>query len=290
MKFSKLQATGNDFILVDARTMEREWSKLAQAMCDRHFGVGADGLILAQNSTIADLKMRIFNSDGSEAEVSGNGLRCFAKYAIERDLIGKMSSRAGQGNRSLTIETLSGVRKAKAYISGNKVNRAEINMGLPQFQPEQIPVKVKVDVTPILDYPLVIDGKKLTLSLLSMGNPHAVSFLSQPVADFPLAEIGPKVERHPMFPQRTNFEVARVLGRGKIEARVWERGVGETLACGSGASAIAVAAQLLDYVDKQVDIILEGGTLTVSWDRVGDVLLSGPVEEVFTGEWIEERS
>ena len=290
MKLSKLQATGNDFILVDARTMEGKWSKLAQAMCDRHFGVGADSLILAQNSTIADLKMRIFNSDGSEAEVSGNGLRCFAKYAIERDLIGKMSSRAGQGNRSLTIETLSGVRKAKAYISGNKVNRAEINMGLPQFQPEQIPVKVKVDVTPILDYPLVIDGKKLTLSLLSMGNPHAVSFLSRPVADFPLAEIGPKVERHPMFPQRTNFEVAKVLSRGKIEARVWERGVGETLACGSGASAIAVAAQLLDYVDKQVDIILEGGTLTVSWDRVGDVLLSGPVEEVFTGEWLEERS
>jgi diaminopimelate epimerase len=134
MKFSKLQATGNDFILVDARTMEREWSKLAQAMCDRHFGVGSDGLILAQNSTIADLKMRIFNSDGSEAEVSGNGLRCFARYAIERGLIGKMSSRAGQGNRSLTIETLSGVRKAKAYISGNKVNRAEINMGLPQFR------------------------------------------------------------------------------------------------------------------------------------------------------------
>jgi diaminopimelate epimerase len=290
MKFSKLQATGNDFILVDARTMEREWSKLAQAMCDRHFGVGADGLILAQNSTSADFKMRIFNSDGSEAEVSGNGLRCFAKYAIEKGMIGKMSSRARQGNRTLTIETLSGVRKVKAYMSGNKVNRVEVNMGLPQFQPEQIPVKVRVDVTPILDYPLVIDGKKLTLSLLSMGNPHAVSFLSQPVADFPLAEIGPKVERHPMFPQRTNFEVARVLSRGKIEAKVWERGVGETLACGSGACAIAVAAQLLDYVDRQVDIILEGGTLTVSWDRVGEVLLTGPVEEVFTGEWLEERS
>jgi len=290
MKFSKLQAAGNDFILVDARTMEGEWSKLAQAMCDRRFGVGADGLILAQNSTIADLKMRIFNSDGSEAEVSGNGLRCFAKYAIKRGLIGKVSSRAGQGNRSLTIETLSGVRKVKAYMSGNKVNRVEVNMGLPEFQPEQIPVKVRVDVTPILDYPLVIDGKKLTLSLLSMGNPHAVSFLSQPVADFPLAEIGPKVERHPMFPQRTNFEVAKVLSRGKIEARVWERGVGETLACGSGACAMAVAAQLLDYVDKQVDIILEGGTLTIFWDRVGEVLLTGSVEEVFTGEWLEERS
>jgi diaminopimelate epimerase len=294
MKFSKLQATGNDFILVDARTREGEWSKLAQAMCDRHFGVGADGLILVQDSTNADLKMRIFNSDGSEAEVSGNGLRCFAKYAIEKGSTGKTSSRANQGNRSLTIDTLSGVRKVKAYMSGNKVNRVEVNMGLPQFQPEQIPVKVKVDIPipsgPILDYPLVIDGKELTLSLLSMGNPHAVSFSSRPVADFPLAEIGPKVERHPMFPQRTNFEVARVLSRGKIEARVWERGVGETLACGSGACAIAVAAQLLNHVETQVDIMLEGGTLTISWDRVGEVLLIGPVEEVFTGEWLEGKS
>jgi diaminopimelate epimerase len=298
MKFSKLQATGNDFILIDARTMKGEWSNLAQAMCDRHFGTGADGLILAQDSTIADLKMRIFNSDGSEAEISGNGLRCFAKYAIEQGLIGKMLSRAGSrlhlDNRSLTIETLPGVRKVKAYMSGNKVNQVEVNMGLPRFQPEQIPIKVKVDIPiasgPILDYPLVIDGKELTLSLLSMGNPHAVSFSSRPIADFPLAEIGPKVERHPMFPQRTNFEVARVLSRRKIEARVWERGVGETLACGSGACAIAVAAQLLDYVEPQVDIILKGGTLTVSWDRVGEVLLTGPVEEVFTGEWLEGKS
>jgi diaminopimelate epimerase len=292
MKFSKLQATGNDFILLDTFTGLREgdWGELARAMCDRHFGVGADGLILVQNSTIADLKMRLFNSDGSEAEVSGNGLRCFAKYAIEKGLIGKISSRVRQSNRYLTIETLSGVRKVKAYMSGNKVNRAEVNMGLPRFQPKQIPVKIKVDIIPILNYPLVIDRKKLNLSLLSMGNPHAVSFLSQPVADFPLAEVGPKVERHSMFPQRTNFEVARVLSRGKIAARVWERGVGETLACGSGACAIAVAAQLSDYVNRQVDIILKGGTLTVSWDRVGEVLLAGPVEEVFTGEWLEEKN
>jgi diaminopimelate epimerase len=294
MKFSKLQATGNDFILVDARTRDGEWSKLAQAMCDRHFGVGADGLILMQDSTIADLKMRIFNSDGSEAEVSGNGLRCFAKYAIEKGLSDKMPSQAEPNNRSLTIETLSGVRKVKAYMSGNKVNRVEVNMGLPEFQPDQIPVKVKADIPissgPILAYPLVINGKKLTLALLSIGNPHAVSFSPQPVSDFPLVEIGSKVERHPMFPQRTNFEVARVLSRGKIEARVWERGVGETLACGSGACAIAVAAQLLDYIEPRVDIILKGGTLTASWDRVGEVLLTGPVEEVFTGEWLGGKS
>jgi len=286
MRFSKLQATGNDFILIDGRTREGEWSNLARATCDRHFGIGADGLILVQDSTIADLKMRIFNSDGSEAEVCGNGLRCFARYVIDKGLIRDMPSRIEQGHYSLTIDTLSGVRKAKAYMSGDKVNRIEVNMGLPQFQPEQIPVDVEVDIIPILGYPLAINGKQLSLSLLSMGNPHAVSFISQPTADVQLAKIGPKVEGHTIFPQKTNFEVARVLSRGRIEARVWERGVGETLACGSGACAIAVAAQLLDYVEPQVDIMLKGGALTVYWDRLGDVLLTGPVEEVFTGEWL----
>ena len=286
MRFSKLQATGNDFILIDGRTREGEWSKLAQATCDRHFGIGADGLILVQDSTIADLKMRIFNSDGSEAEVCGNGLRCFARYAMDKGLIRDRASRIEQGHYSLTIDTLSGVRKAKAYMSGDKVNRIEVNMGLPQFQPEQIPIDAEVDIIPILGYPLAINGKQLSLSLLSMGNPHAVSFISQPTADVQLAKIGPKVEGHTIFPQKTNFEVARVLSRGRIEARIWERGVGETLACGSGACAIAVAAQLLDYVEPQVDIMLKGGALTVYWDRLGDVLLTGPVEEVFTGEWL----
>jgi diaminopimelate epimerase len=290
MKFSKLQATGNDFIMVDARTFEEEWSKLAQAACDRHFGIGADGLILVQDSTIADLRMRIFNSDGSEAEVSGNGLRCFTRYVIDKGLICDVSSRIERDRCSLTIETLSGVKKAKAHMSGDKANHIEVNMGLPQFQPEQIPVKVEVDIIPILGYPLMINGKKLNLSLLSMGNPHAVGFITQPTADFHLAEIGPKVETHHIFPQRTNFEVARVLSTGKIEARVWERGVGETLACGSGACAIAVAARLLEYVEPQVDIIVKGGTLTVYWDRVGEVLLAGPVEEVFTGELIGGNS
>jgi diaminopimelate epimerase len=294
MKFSKLQATGNDFILVDARTMGAEWPKLARAMCDRHFGVGADGLMLVQHSTVADLKMRLFNCDGSEAEVSGNGLRCFAKYAIEKALVGNMSSGAEPGICCVSIETLSGVRKVVAYMSGDKVNRAEVNMGLPRFQAEQIPVKIEADIPissgPILNYPVAIDGRKLTLCVLSMGNPHAVAFLTQSVAGFPLDEIGPKVETYPMFPQKTNFEIARVLSRRKIEARVWERGVGETLACGSGASAITVAGRLLDYVDGKVDIMLPGGLLTVSWDRVGEVLLSGPVEEVFSGDWVEEGS
>jgi diaminopimelate epimerase len=277
MKFSKFQATGNDFILVDARNVEQDWAKLAQIMCQRHFGVGADGLILVQNSSYCDLKMRIFNPDGSEAETCGNGLRCFVKYAIEKGIVSAAN---------LRIETLSGMSQAKAYMLGNKVGRVEVSMGAPRFQAEQIPIEAEVDIIPILDYPLVVGERKLVLSLLSMGNPHAVNFVSESVASFPLHEIGPIVERHPLFPQRTNFEIARVLSGGKIEARVWERGVGETLACGSGACAIAVAAQLHNYVSKLVDIILPGGTLTISWDRVGEVLLTGPVEEVFTGEYL----
>ena len=293
MKFSKLQGTGNDFILVDARAglTGTNLERLARAICDRHFGVGADGLMLVENSTITDLKMRLFNSDGSEAEVSGNGLRCFAKFAIENGLVGRTSS-AAQGNESLGIETLAGIRQVKAYLLGNRVDRADVNMGLPRFKPEEIPVRVNVDVpiapAPILNCPLPLNGRELTVCLLSVGNPHAVAFVSTAVADFPLSEIGPKVENHPLFPQRTNFEVARVLSRNEIEARVWERGVGETMACGSGACAIAVAARLLGFTGVRVDIMLDGGSLTVSWDGAGDILLSGPVEEVFTGEWPEE--
>jgi len=291
MKFSKFQATGNDFILVDARAPFCHPDlepfapcQLALTMCDRHFGVGADGLILVQNSSYCDLKMRIFNPDGSEAETCGNGLRCLAKYAIEKGIV---------STTNLRIETLSGMRQAKAYMLGNKVSRVEVSMGTPQFQPEQIPVTLTTDAvaseakqSPVITYQLTANSYQLSVSLLSMGNPHAVSFVSEPVASFPLDEIGPKVERHPLFPQRTNFEIARVLTRGEIEARVWERGVGETLACGSGACAIAVAAQLHNYVGDIVDIILPGGTLTISWDRVGEVLLTGPVEEVFTGEYL----
>ena len=291
MNFSKLQGAGNDFVLVDARRMKQDWQELAKSICHRHFGIGADGLILVQNSNTADLKMRIFNPDGSEAEACGNGLRCFVKYSIENFIISTMD---------MNIETLSGIRKAKSYMSGNTVSQVEVSMGIPQFQPDRIPITftqpppIKRGVAGesevkqpqlISDYPLVLEDRKLTLSVLSIGNPHAVSFLSVPVNSFPLAKVGPQVERHPIFPRSTNFEIAKVLSKGEIEARVWERGAGETLACGSGACAIAVAAQLLGHIDKQVDIILPGGTLTVTWDRVGEILLTGPVEEVFSGEY-----
>ncbi len=285
MNFAKLQATGNDFIFIDARNMERDWSKLAQAMCRWHFGIGSDGLILVKRSKAADLKMQMFNPDGSEAEVCGNGLRCFAKYVIDRKIA---------KGPNLTAETLAGIKTIKVSLSRGKVNKAKVNMGMPRFRTEDIPilmekplkVRGRVDIKQILDYPLTIAGKRLTFSFVSMGNPHAVSFISKPVADFPLSEVGPKVENHPKFPERINFEIARVLGRKKIEARVWERGAGETLSCGSGACAIAVAARLKGYTEDIVDIMLPGGELSIDWDGVGEVYLTGPVEEVFSGEWL----
>jgi diaminopimelate epimerase len=284
MNFTKLQGTGNDFIFIDARNMERDWSKLAREMCHRYFGAGADGLILVASSNRASLKMRLFNSDGSEAEVSGNGLRCFAKYVIDRQIV------AGP---KVAVETMSGIRTIEATVSQSKVTHARVNMGTPRFKAEEIPVLIdkpqkgrgEVDIKPILDYPLTIGRRVLNLSFVSMGNPHAVGFLSQPVADFPLSAMGPKVENHRIFPKRVNLEIARVLQRNKIEARVWERGAGETLSCGSGACAIAVIARIKGYIDDIVDIRLQGGDLTIYCNGVGEVYLSGPVEEVFNGEW-----
>jgi diaminopimelate epimerase len=227
----------------------------------------------------------MFNPDGSEAEVCGNGLRCFAKYVIDRGIAAR---------QNLAVETVAGTRTIQASISQGKVSHAKVNMDMPRFRAEDIPVIIgksqkgrgEVDIKPILDYPVTIDKRKLTLSFVSMGNPHAVSFLSQPVADFSLSEIGPQVENHPMFPERVNFEIARVSNRNKIEARVWERGAGETLSCGSGACAIAVISKLKGYTGNEVDIMLAGGNLTINWDGAGEVYLSGPVEEVFTGEWL----
>jgi diaminopimelate epimerase len=284
INFTKLQGTGNDFIFIDARKLEHDWPRLAREMCHRYFGVGADGLILVTNSNIASLRMRLFNSDGSMAEVSGNGLRCFAKYVIDRQIV---------IGPNVTVETMSGVRTIEATVSGGKVTHAKVNMGSPRFKAEEIPVligrsqtsRAGVDIIPIIDYPLTVGRKRLALSFVSIGNPHAVDFLAEPVADFPLSVIGPKIENHRIFPERVNFEIARVLSRNTIEARVWERGAGETLSCGSGACALAVIARTKGYTDDEVSIMLSGGDLIVYWNGVGEVYLSGPVEQVFNGEW-----
>jgi diaminopimelate epimerase len=278
MNFTKLQGAGNDFLLVEERK-RLNLPKLAQVMCDRHFGIGADGLLLL-SSDKAKLRMRVFNPDGSEAEVCGNGLRCLVKYALDKGLVDKKAA-------EISIETKAGVRKARLHNKG-KTTIIQLGMGKPEFGAKDIPVALEAKPGPILDYPLTIEGRKLALGFVSMGNPHAVCFIKQPVADFPLSRIGPEVENHPIFPRRTNFEIARVLSRKQIEARVWERGAGETLACGSGACAIAVLAKVHGYIDSRVDIRLPGGTLGVEWDG-GEVFFSGPAEIVFSGEWLDEN-
>jgi len=277
MDFIKLQATGNDFVLIDGRRMkQRDWSALSQKMCHRHFGMGADGILLILPSRKADFYMRMFNPDGSEAEACGNGLRCAGIYAIENGLA---------RDKEIKIETPAGIKILRKQ--GKK--SIQVDMGKPVLTPAAIPVLVERKGTskaaPVIDYPLAIGKKKLELTCVSIGNPHAVFFLDQPVAEFPLAEIGPKVEHHPMFPNRINFEIVNVLSRSKLRARVWERGAGETLSCGTGACAIAVAARLKKLTGNPVDIILPGGTLSIDWDEKGDVFLSGPAEAVFTGNW-----
>ena len=277
MNFVKLQATGNDFVLIDGRGMgQRDWSALAKAMCDRHFGVGADGLLLILPSKKADFYMHMFNPDGSEAEACGNGLRCAARYAKDNGLA---------KGPEIKIETPDGVKIAR--INGK--NSIRVAMGRPELKPSLVPVIVNrkgiPGASPVIDYPLTIGRMKLKITCVSIGNPHAVCFLGQPVADFPLSEVGPKVEHHPMFPNRVNFEIVNVISRNKLKARVWERGAEETLSCGTGACAIAVAARLKKLTDNPVDIILPGGTLTVDWDGKGEVFLSGPAEVVFEGKW-----
>jgi len=277
MNFIKLQATGNDFVLIDGRRMrQRDWSELAKAMCHRHFGVGADGILLILPSKKADFYMRMFNPDGSEAEACGNGLRCAARYAEDNGLA---------KGPEIKIETPA--RMNIARIKGSE--SIQVAMGKPELKPPSIPVIVYrkgiPEATPVIDYPLTVGRTKLNITCVALGNPHAVCFLKQPVADFPLAEVGPKVEHHPMFPNRVNFEIVNVISRKKLKARVWERGAEETLSCGTGACAIAVASRLKKLTDNPVDITLPGGTLTVDWDSKGELLLSGPAEVVFQGKW-----
>jgi diaminopimelate epimerase len=284
MRFTKLQSAGNDFVLVEAEDMNYNWSQLARAICQRHFGVGADGLLLLTPSEIADFGMRVFNTDGSEAEACGNGLRCLVKYTIDRGL-------AATDANEITVETIAGLRKARISTEAGKVNKIQVGMGKPEFEAHKIPVAIEkgkgniVDIKFITGYPISLQDRELQLSFVSMGNPHAIYFTKQPVSQFPLAQIGPLVEKHELFPNRVNFEVANVISKKRIEIKVWERGVGETLACGSGACAVAVAAQLLGYVNSKAEVKLTGGILEVEWDRVGEVLLSGTAETVFSGEW-----
>jgi diaminopimelate epimerase len=284
MDFTKMQGAANDFIVIDAHSLERDWTELAIAMCDRHLGVGADSLLLIAPSEKADFCMRTFDADGSEAETCGNGIRCIARYVLEKGM-------ANPDTEEITIETMAAVSRVTFEKSGKNITKFWANMGRPLFSADKIPVKTDrkkgniVDIKSMLSYKVAVDDIDLSLNLVSMGNPHAVHFISGSVSDFPLTEIGRKVENLPVFPRRTNFEVARVLDDRRLEARVWERGIGETLACGSGACAIAVASKTLGYTGSVVDIKLPGGTLNTEWNGKGEVMLGGPAATVFEGKW-----
>ncbi len=285
MHFTKVQGAGNDFILIESGRCKRNWPVMAKAMCDRRFGIGGDGLLILSPSKVADFRMRIFNSDGSEDEMCGNGLRCLARYVFESGLIGEKVTK-------LAIETLAGVRNVELRKTRGKLNLVRVGMGQPEFRAEKIPVALAREDSSALDekimsYPVAIDSVKLSLSFVSVGIAHAVFFQEESVSDFPLSALGPMVENHAMFPKRTNFEVAKVVSPGLIDVRVWERGVGETLACGTGACAVAVVAQLLGRASQRVDIKMPGGVLNIEWDGAGEVFMSGPAEITCTGEWPE---
>lgn len=285
MDFTKTQGTANDFVIMDARNIKRDWPKLAIAVCNRHLGIGADSLILLVPSDKADFGLRTFDADGSEAETCGNGIRCLARYILEKRLI-------SPDTKAMTIETIAAINYIKMERRGGRVVKFWVNMGKPRFAAGQIPVNLKpgkevININGMLSYKVKVAGADITLNLVSMGNPHAVHFTRQAVADFPLSVIGPLVENLSVFPNRVNFEVARVLNREKLEARVWERGVGETLACGSGACAILVASKSLGYTEAKVHIKLPGGILNAEWNGKGEVVLGGPAEVVFEGKWPE---
>jgi len=278
IKFTKMHGTGNDYIYINVieQTVKNP-AKLALEMSHRHYGVGSDGLILIMKSKISgvDFRMRIFNSDGSEAEMCGNGIRCFAKYVYERGL---------HDSRELSIETLSGVKELRLNVKSRKIVSVTVDMGKPIILRGQIPMigKEGIVINETLD---LLDGAHFDITALSMGNPHAVIFVED-TDNFPVEKYGPVIENHNLFPQRTNVEFVQVLNKKEILQRTWERGAGETMACGTGASAATVASILTGQTERALTVHLKGGDLEVSWEeKSGHVYMTGQAVDVFDGEW-----
>ena len=288
ISFSKLNGQGNDFIIIDALDKKFDLpAKLISSMCDRHFGIGADGLILVRESESADFFMDYYNQDGSPAEMCGNGIRCMARFIIDNDL---------WSGKNLKIETRAGIKSIEIYFDKNTrvTGDIKVNMGKPVFEPAKIPVNIKnsswIDDGFIMGYPLIVDDKEFLINCVSMGNPHCVIFLDNrtDINRFPVDTLGPVIEKHPIFPNKTNVEFIKIENKNEILMRVWERGVGETLACGTGACASAVCAIKLEKAGKpEIMVRLTGGNLNIYWEgNDSDVFLEGTVEHVFNGEYI----
>ena len=273
-----MHGLGNDFILIDCINKSLGDSSflsyLAKKLCDRNFGIGADGLILILPSSKAEIQMRIFNYDGSEAQMCGNGIRCFAKYAYENKLVSK---------NKFTVETLAGIITPKLIFQDKEISGIKVDMGTPKLKRREIPMEGE-DTSTVMDEVLKINTEQtFKITCVSMGNPHCIIFVDD-VQSIPIDEIGPKIENHPLFPEKTNVEFIQVLNRKEINFRVWERGVGETLACGTGACAALVAAVLNKKTDRKATIHLPGGDLNIQWADDGYVYMTGPAELVFRGE------
>ena len=281
MELTKLHGLGNDYLYLD--TVHQDLSgfalpELARVLSDRHFGVGSDGIILVQPAEAADFRMRIFNSDGSEAEMCGNGVRGFAKYVYDRGLTDRTH---------LRVETGAGIIELDLQVQGGVVTAVRADLGRPRLARREIPMRGEPAGEPVLEESLVVAGQDFALTAVSMDNPHCVLFVPE-VNNFPVAQIGPLLEHHELFPHRTNVEFVRVVDRGHLQMRVWERGAGETLACGTGAAAAAVAGALTERSDRQVIVHLRGGDLELEWTADDHVLLTGPAAEVFTATVTEE--
>lgn len=286
LPFAKLHGAGNDYIAIDGRGIGRDWSLLSVEMSKPAFGVGSDGIVLVQEPQDfaaaggAQVRMRVYNPDGSEAEMSGNGIRLFSKFVIDRKI-------ALPGPDGLIVETGGGIRTVVPTMDDGKMVAAKVAMGVPEFEPAKIPVDVSAlgGASRVHDFPLVVGGRTLKITCLAVGNPHAVAFPEEPIEEFPLLDIGPLVESHPMFPNRINFEIVNVLSRSRIRARIFERGAGETLSSGTGSTAAASAARAHGHVDDEVEVVVRGGLLRISWDETGEAFLEGPAVEVFEGVW-----
>ncbi len=275
--FAKLHGLGNDYIYLN--TLEQDLSnydlpELARILSDRHFGIGADGIILVMPSDEADFRMRVFNSDGSEAEMCGNGIRGLAKYVYDRGMTDETT---------VSVETGAGILRVALTVQDGVVTAATVDMNSPRLARRDIPMRGEPANEPVIEQPLEVDGRTFDITCVSMGNPHCVIFVDD-VASFDVTGIGPQIENHELFPERTNVEFATVTDREQIRMRVWERGAGETLACGTGAGAAVVASVVTDRTERQVQVELPGGELQIEWHEDEHVFMTGPATEVFSGQ------
>jgi diaminopimelate epimerase len=279
MRFTKMHGIGNDYVYVNCFDVPfpKDPAELARRMADRHFGIGGDGLILiCPSDNGADARMRMYNADGSESEMCGNGLRCVAKYVYDHGI---------QRTETLRIQTGRGILSVDLELKNNKVDRARVNMGQPILEGPKIPTKLAGN--PPLDVPLTVGGQTLQVTCVSMGNPHCVTYV-ETASDELVLGLGPKIEHHSMFPARVNVEFIEIISPTEVRQRTWERGSGETLACGTGASAVCVAGVLTGRTERKIINHLRGGDLELEWrESDGCVYKTGPAVEVFSGEWPE---